>query len=237
VHIPAFSDLQRRRAPVGPAFALLGAGWLSACAQNAVKVESAWPDGVPRNQTFTRVLVVGASPDIDTRCAFEWALVAQLKSSIVQAVASCDAMSLKDPLTRETVERAVESLQADSVLATSLVALKFGAQEGGGRDTRGAGYYKATGSGYESGLYGGYYGGYGAYDVPVVYGEYQTAPSIKTVTGEAQVSTRLYEARGKTLVYQLSTKVKARDLESRASGLAILTAPIADRLRREGLIH
>ena len=218
------------RTGFGPVLALLGVACVAACAQNTVKVDSAWQGSASRNQAFTRIFVVGGSPDVDSRCAFEWALVAQLKSSTVQAVASCDAMPLKDPLTREAVERAVASLQADSVLVTHLVALKYSGEEGGGRDTRGGGYYKATGSGYATGIYSGY-------TVPVIYGEFQTAPTIETVNGEAQVASSFYEARGKTLLYTLTTKVKARDLESQASGRAILAAPIAERLRRDGLVH
>ena len=234
----SFGILQARTAPVTSALALVGALGLSACAQNTVKVQSAWQDNVPRKQTFTRVLVVGTSPDIDSRCAFEWALAAHLKSSAVQAVASCDAISLQEPITRETVERAVVKLQADSVLASSLVSMKFSAQEGGGRDTRGAGYYKATDSpGPISVSYGPYYGGYGVGESNVIYGEYQTVAASQSVTGEVQVSTRLYEAGGRTLVYTLTTTIKARELESQASGLAILSAPIADRLRRDGLIR
>ena len=45
------------------------------------------------------------------------------------------------------------------------------------------------------------------------------------------------QAGGKTLVYSLDTKIRAHDLESHASGLAIVGAAIADRLRRDGLIH
>lgn len=241
MHARDLDNLQARAKPVSPLFAFLSVVWLCSCAQNTVQVESAWQDNVPRNQTFTRVLVIGASPDIDARCAFEWAMVTHIKSDTVQAVASCDSMSLKEPLTRETIERTVASLGADSVLATSLVAVKYSAQEGGGSSTRGAGYYKAAESGpvavVTGPYYGGYYGGYGVSDANVIYGAYQTAEPLTSITGQAHVSTHLYEARGKTLVYSLDTKVKAHDLESHASGLAIVSASIADRLRRDGLIH
>jgi hypothetical protein len=241
MHTNASRNLKARTAPFSPLLAILGVVCLSSCAQNQVKVESAWQDNAPRNQTFTRVLVVGASPDVDARCAFEWAMVAHVRSETVQAVASCDSMSLKEPLTRETIERAVAKLGADSVLATSLVAVKYSAQEGGGASTRGAGYYKAAESGpvavVTGPYYGGYYGGYGVSDANVIYGSYQTAEPLTSITGQAHVSTHLYEAAGKTLVYSLDTRVKAQDLESHASGLAIVSAAVADRLRKDGLIH
>ena len=144
-------------------------------------------------------------------------------------------MSIKDPLTRENVHAAVDKLGPDAVLVTSLVAMKMGTAEGGGRDTRGAGYYKATGSAFETGYYGGYWGGYGAYDATVIYGEFQTAPSITTVKGDVTVETRLYETAGATLVYTMRTHAKTRDLESTAAGISMITGPIADRLRRDGL--
>ncbi len=205
---------------------------LAGCGQH-VMVTSAWPDKVPHNQTFNRVLIVGTSPDVNRRCEFEWALASRLKSDATQAVASCDVMPLKDPITRENIERAVKSLQPDSVLITSLVALQVKAGEGGGRDTRGAGYYKATGSGIET----GYFGGYGTYDSLVVYGEFQTAPSITTMKGQVHVATRLYATADSTLVYTLDTKANTRDLESAAAGFSMITGPIADRLRRDGLTH
>jgi hypothetical protein len=64
------------------------------------------------------------------------------------------------------------------MLATHLVTLKIIKQEGGGSETRGGGYFIATGSGYGTGVYG--------YTVPVIYGTYETAPTIETVDGEAE---------------------------------------------------
>jgi len=84
------------------------------------------------------------------------------------------------------------------VLATILVSKEFDVEDGGSRDTRGGAYYKATGSGYATGYYG-------AYGVPVVYGEFQTAPSIMTMKGEVRITTKVFETRGATLVYTLDT--------------------------------
>lgn len=71
--------------------------------------------------------------------------------------------------------------------------------------------------------------------MPVVYAEFETAPSITVVNGEIELATKLYETRGATLIYEMNTK--ARNLESRAAGLVEVTAPIAERLRRDGLIR
>jgi hypothetical protein len=221
-----------RRRPTGPTaiaprLALLVVAALAACTgQPTVRGER--PDGADRGQTFSRVLVVGISPNINQRCAFEFFLASQLRSESTEAIASCDEVKQKDPLTRESIEGAVASMQADAVVATSLVDREWSAEEGKGRDDRGGGAYKATDAGYVTGYYG-------VYGVPVIYGEFQTARPITTVEGEATVVTKVFETRGATPVYTVRTT--ARNLEARDTGLAKLTEAIADRLRREKLVR
>ena len=105
------------------------------------------------------------------------------------------------------------------------------AVEGGTSETRGDAYYKATDIGYAHRSYG-YYGVYG---IPVVYAEFETAPAITTIKGEVELLTKVYETGGPSLVYVVNTK--AKDLDSRAAALATVAGPIADRLRRDGLIR
>lgn len=224
--IPRHRRTSRNVAPAA-AFLLAAATALTGCAQQ-VRVNGSWQDDVVHEQAYARVLVVAVSPDVNQRCAFEQFLVVQIQGETTQAIASCRAMSLKDPLTIENIERAIESHRIDAVIATSLVASKVGAREGGTSETRGDAYFKPTDIGYWSGYYG-------AYGMPVVYGEFQTAPSITTVEGSVEILTKVYDTRDATLVYELNTK--ARDLESRESGLAIITGPIADRLREDGLVR
>ena len=209
-----------------PMVALACAGWLAGCT-TPVKVTSAWQDGAPRSQPFSRVLVVGVSPDVGARCEFEHTLAARIASASTTAIASCDAVTQKDPLTRESIDRAVASQKADGVVATILVSRKWDLQEGGTWDTRGGGYYKATDTGYAS--------GYGAYGVPVVYGEFQTAASVMVLKGEVAVTTKVYETGGATLLYTIDTK--AWDLESTDVGRATIATSIAERLYRDELIR
>jgi len=218
-------QLQTAGVPVGLALLLLGATGLAGCA-NHVSVTSAWQDNVPHNQSFKRVLVVGVTHNLSQRCAFEHFLAARVNTESTVAVASCDVVTKRNPLTRESIDAAIAAQQADAVLATILVSKEYAVEDGGSRDTRGGAYYKATDSGYATGYYG-------AYGVPVIYGEFQTAPSVMTMKGEVRITTKLYETRGATLVYTLDTI--AHDVESRDSGLAAITAPIADRLRKDGL--
>jgi hypothetical protein len=210
-------------------FLVLSSVLLAGC-ERQVRVESSWQENVPHNQTFTRILVVGISPDVNIRCEFEHFLATQLRSESTAAITSCSTMPIEDPLTIESIDKAVAAEQADSVLATILVASNIGAKDGGMNETRGYAEYKATGVGY-----GGYYGGFGRYGVPVTYVEFQTAAPITTVNGEVDVVSRLFETSGGSLVYELITE--AHDLQSRDSALAAITAPMADQLRNDGLIR
>ena len=215
-------DQQRTTRPsLLSALLLLSAGWLSASPSHA-SVTGAWSDNVSRDQSFLRVLVVGISPDRNARCAFERALASKIGSATTVAIVSCDVMGVDDPLTRESIEAAVASKNADAVLTTSLISRSWDAQDGGTSDTRGFANYKATDS---------YYGVYGT----VVAADFHTATSITTVKGEAHVTSKLYETRGATVVYTVDTKV--RNIESRSEGLAAITAPIGKRLRKDGLIR
>jgi hypothetical protein len=205
---------------------LLGAALFAGCVQAKTTVKGAWEKGAPRKQSFTRVLVVGVTPNVNQRCAFEFFMASQLKSESVQVIRSCDAVVEKNPLTLESIVQAVAAAQADAVLATSLVSDAIVAKEGGGRDTRGNASYKATDAGFATGYYG-------VYGVPVIYGTFATAPAFTVAEGEARVASRLYQTRDKSLVYTLD--VHARKLESTDAALHDIAAAIADKLRRERL--
>ncbi len=228
MHHTACSRSKSGQTIAGLALLLLALAWLAGCAPQT-RVSGGWQDAASRRQPFTRVLIVGVTPDVNQRCAFEYFLASRIHSEQTAAIRSCEAVADKyAPLTKESIEQAVAKWQADAVVATVLVARQAGAKSGNERDTRGGAYYKATGSGWATDYWG-------VYGVPVVYGEFQTAPPITTVKGDVKVETRVYETHGATLLYTLETS--ARNLESRDEGLAIITTPIADRLRREGLVR
>ena len=197
--------------------------WLCGC--SGVSVKGTWQDGAPRNQTYTRLLVIGVTPDRDLRCAFESDFGSQLVSASTAVISSCDRMSAKEPLTRENVERVAASVHADAVLATRLVSMDFGHGQGNSSDTRGDSVYKATDFGY------------GAYGMPVTYVDFETAPPLTSLTSSLHVVTRLYETHGATLIYTIDTITKSQEIDSTEATLATITAPTADRLRRAGLIH
>lgn len=199
---------------------------LSACTNHA-KVSGKWLDGGARKQPpYKAVLLVGVSPDLNARCAFEHFLARHLQSEQTDAIASCDVVDRKVPLTRELIEAAVVDQQIDAVLATILVSKEWKVQEGGSRDTRGNAEYKATDSGWATGYYG-------IYGVPVVYGEFQSNAASMDMTGKVEVKSRLYDVRSKAPVYELVTR--ADQLGSSDTALATITAGIAEDVRDAGL--
>ncbi len=201
-----------------PAVALFTIAWLAASASHAGE----WTEGASRDQSFSRVLVVGISPDLNTRCPFERALATRLKSANTAALVSCDVMPRGAELTREAVEATVAATNADAVLVTSLISKEWGTKEGGSNDTRGGTQYKAVDS---------YYGVYGT----VVAADFHAMGPITTVQGAAHVTTKLYETRGATVIYTLDTKVKK--VESRQEGFAVISEPIVKQLRKDGLVR
>jgi hypothetical protein len=222
---PSHAARATRAAPL----ILLAVAALSGCASGPkVRATGAWQEGASSGGPFSRVLVVGVSPDVNQRCAFEQFMASQIESDAVEAVVSCFAVENREPLTRESIEQAVAAKQADAVLTTVLVDRQWNVQEGGGRDTRGGAYYKATDAGFATGYYG-------AYSVPVVYGEFQTAAPVMTLTGDVRVTSRLFETRGARLLYTVDTD--AEGLETRDGGMTALSEAIADQLRRDGLIR
>ena len=196
---------------------------LSGCA--GVSLKGSWQSGASRNQTFSRLLVVGVSPNRDLRCAFESTFASQLQSPSTTVVSSCSLMPAAEPFTRENIERAVASAHADAVLATRLVSAKSGQGVGGSNDTRGDARYKATDFGY------------GAYGMPVTNLEFQTAAPLTSLTNSIHVVTKLYDTRDASLVYTIDTVTKAQEIDSTQATLMTIASPTADRLRREKLIR
>jgi hypothetical protein len=200
--------------------------WLTGCTNHA-KVSGQWLDGAARKQQpYKAVLLVGVTPDLNARCAFEHFLARHLQTEQTEAIASCDVVDRKVPLTRELIEAAVVDQQIDAVLATILVSKTWTAEEGGSRDTRGSAQYKATDAGWATGYYG-------VYGVPVVYGEFQSNATSLNLNGEVEVKSRLFDTRSKVAVYEFVTE--ADELGSTDVALATITSAIAEEMRDTGL--
>jgi hypothetical protein len=207
---------------------LLAAAALAGCAQAPARSDGAWSPGAQRGQAFDTILVVGVAPTLNQRCSFERFMVTELRGSGSKILSSCNTLPHSEPLTRENIERVIAEHGVDAVLATRLVDFRGRAQEGGTMETRGDAYYKPTDIGYD-------YGYFGVYGMPVVYGEFETAPSLLNVTGEVTVLTQVFETGGATLIYQVNTR--ARGLDSRLEALAEVTSSVAQQLRRSGVVR
>jgi hypothetical protein len=197
---------------------LVGAASVSASAS----VKGEWVDKAARGKTFSRILVVGVSPNIDQRCPFERNLAQRLKSESTVAMASCDVVAEKNPLTRESIEAAVAAQNADAVISTSLISKDWDVKEGNTYETRGTAQYKATDA---------YYGLYGT----VVAADFQTSAPVTMLNGGAHIVSKVFETQGKTVIYTLETSVK--NVSSQEAGLIEITSPIGKRLRKDGLIR
>jgi hypothetical protein len=176
------------------------------------------------------VLIVGVSTNFTQRCAFEYSLASQMGGGSTAVFTSCDSMKSKDPLTRPNIENVAVADQVDAVLTTTLVSMQLGEQQGNTRDTRIVPYYQVTGVGWATGPLG-------EYGVPVAFVQLDTTPSVTMITGDIHVLTKLFDAHGATLIYTMDTIAKSGDVQSTSSGIESITSQIADRLRRDGLIH
>jgi len=212
---------------------VISSGLLAGCLGH-VQTDGEWEADVPENESFDRVIILGLSSNASARCDFEMFLRTQIELNGTQAQASCLLMKTTDEINRENIEKIIADYQADALLATVLVGSEQRAEEGGDRETRGGIYLKPEGYGYD--YYDRWYrGGYGVYGIPVVYGEWQTAPVITSVQGEISIRSMLYDTNTDALIYEVMTK--AEDLHSREDALASITPPIAARLRNAGLIQ
>ena len=229
MHRIGYRVLQLKNTAVGSALLILGAAWLSGCATSSSS-NGAWQASAPGHQPIKKVLIVGISADFTQRCAFEWSMASQINTGSTLAFDSCDSMTSKDPLTRANIEKVVASDQVDAVLTTAVISMQLGGQKGNTRDTRATPYYQVTGQGFVTGDLG-YYG------VPVYLVQLDTTPSITLLTGNIHVVTKIFEANDATLIYTMDTEAKSEDIQSSSTGVDNLTALIADRLRRDGVIH
>jgi hypothetical protein len=202
---------------------ILGVAWLSGCAGNSSSVKGAWQ--VSPHPSFSRVLIVGISTNFDQRCAFEFSMVSQFSGSSTLPIASCNTMMPKDALTRANIDRVVAAQHADAVLTSAVVTLQVGSQPGYTIP-----YYQVVGQGYVTGPMG-------EYGVPVAFVQLESTQSIPQITGDIHILTKLFDTHDASLVYTVDMRAKSGDIQSDSVAIETMTGLIADRLRRDGVIH
>jgi hypothetical protein len=224
VRTQAFQRQRAARLPVIQTLLVVGAVAVCAGVSASASTKGEWVDKAGRGKTFSRILVVGVSPNIDQRCPFERNLAQRIKSESPSTwvMASCDVVAQKNPLTRESIEEAVAAQNVDAVIATSLISKDWDVKQGNTYDSRGSAQYKATDA---------YYGLYGT----VVAADFSTTAPVTMLNGGATIVSKFYETQGKTAIYALETTVK--NVSSQEAGLIEITLPIGKRLRKDGLIR
>jgi len=203
---------------------------LAGCTRGTT-VDSGWAPGVPTGQSFGNVLVIGVTPDFNTRCRFERLLVDSLQKAGARAVTSCSRMTSKDPLTRDAVVGIIGGLGVDAVLSTRLVDGRAGLVEGGTDEARGEAYVKPVGYGYGY----GYHPWYGPFGLPVTYVDFVAEEPSLTLRRTVVLSSNFYAVEGATLVYSLDTVVRKKS--SQFEVIDALTTALAERLKRDGLLR
>jgi hypothetical protein len=220
-----FPDLRlvRKMYASEAAVLFLAVAALSGCAGSG-SATGAWQTSASR-PSFSRILIVGISTDFDQRCDFEFALASQFSGDSPLPIVSCNSMTPADPLTGANIERVAAAVHADAVLTTAVVTLQTSATK-----NEPVPYYQVTGVGYVT-------GSLGAYGVPVVFLQLESATPLPTVTGDVHLKTKLFDAKDATQVYSIDTQAKENALQSTSTTMATLTGLIGDRLRRDGVIH
>jgi hypothetical protein len=133
-----------------------------------------------------------------------------------------------NPLTRESIDKAVAAAQADGVLATVLVSKEQQVEQGDDRDTRGGAQYKEAGLGFAPDYWG-------VWGVPVVYTDFEQWPPVNLLEGEVHVATRVFDASNAALLTTVDTTVK--HIEQTDVGMDKVAVSIANDLRHSGYIR
>jgi hypothetical protein len=205
------------------------AGLLVAACTRPTAVESMFAVESARGQSFTHVLVIGVSPDYNTRCRFERLMQDSLQSDATRVTTSCSQMTSKTPLTRETVVEVVKALGTDAVLATRLVDGKARLEKGGTEEARGEAYFKPTGIDYAFDPY------YGAFGLPVVYADFVAEQPALTMRRTVTVESNLYRVSDAAMVYTVDAVTY--DKETPFAVIDDITTVTANKLRRDGLVR
>ena len=100
---------------------------MAACAAGS-KVTTVQPLSDSADAPYDDVLVIALFKSFDLRRYLEKEIVAQLENKGVRAVASTSMMDTRTPVTRQTFQAMVDSLDSDAVLVTQLVSLDSAAK-------------------------------------------------------------------------------------------------------------
>ena len=93
--------------------------FIASCANT--KVTESWID-TERNKTYSHLMIIGISDSQQTRQIYEKHFVSELKKVGVTATASYTLINSKQKMNRETVIKAIQGTDIDSVIVSYLVS-------------------------------------------------------------------------------------------------------------------
>ena len=86
---------------------MVGLSFLVAGCVGHTSVDGNWQEGAAKGESYSRVLVIGLSPNASARCDFESFMVTQIRATGTDAKASCILMKTSEPITEESVAEAI----------------------------------------------------------------------------------------------------------------------------------
>jgi len=150
---------------------LLGIACLTGC--SSVSLQSSWKDTSTPSRQYRKILVVGISERPQMRQVFEEVFVAEARKRGITGIASYTLTGVAATPSRDSLEQAVKTSGADSVITTRLVGIKEN------RDTRSGFILTSHGATTISGI-------------PVSYATFVHQPVEVTTSTNAAIETNLF---------------------------------------------
>lgn len=202
--------MPKRLAP----FAVLLAALLLAACTKGTKIKPVRHESRPAEAPYSKVLVVGVTPNEGLRWRWERLMAQTLEDRGLTAWSSVKEMGYDTPLNRDNVVVAVRKTGADAVLVSRLIRQDVAAK---GVDAR----KEAKARRREEYIFDFFRYDYEEIDVP----------SYTLLTSTVEINTDLYETTEGRLVYSINTITYQKQTEWEV--LDEVTIAIAKRLRRD----
>ncbi len=195
---------------------------LQACASGP-RVTTILPLSGSTDAPYENVLVISLFKSFDARRYLEQAIVEDLSSRGIKAVASTSLMNTRTPVNRETFISMAESLDSDAVLVTQFVSL---ASEGKMKNMNPQATYNLRSTYY-----------YNVFSVELT--EYSEPKSLE-LKHSLVLATQVYSASTREPVWAIESSAKiVQDFDQQQGYTAIgkEAKAIGQRLARDGLIR
>jgi len=205
--------------PARIGIAALSLAALASCAAST-QLTSSWGDPAAANRNFTKVVVVGASPNAATRRMYEDAFVAELQSRGIQGIASY-SFAGEGQIDKEQAVAKLKEIGADGVIVTRLVD-KETVQT----------YYPPTYSSVAapSAYYGGWYGYYS-----MGY-TYQSSPGYVAENKVYRIESNLYDVTNDKLAWSGLTETTLSSGDAPETEIQPLISAIAYDMEKKKVL-